>query len=232
MRFCCRPDRIVPRAGLTAALAIAAALQAGPAAAEVVYLSTGGLLLVTAVRSQGDDLVLHLRSGGELRVPRAMIAEVEPDRIEYSERARAGLPSARALPEPPAIPEQYRGLIARLAALHGVDARLVHAVVRAESAYHSQAVSSKGALGLMQLLPSTGSMYGALDLFDPEVNLDAGIRHLRSLLDRFELPVAVAAYNAGAAAVERFGGIPPFEETKTYVGRVLAALAADSADGR
>jgi soluble lytic murein transglycosylase-like protein len=76
----------------------------------------------------------------------------------------------------------------------------------------------------MQIMPSTGRQYGALDLFDPKVNLDAGIRHLKSLLRRFELPIALAAYNAGEGAVSRFGGIPPFKETRNYVSRILKIL--------
>jgi soluble lytic murein transglycosylase-like protein len=76
----------------------------------------------------------------------------------------------------------------------------------------------------MQILPSTGRQYGALDLFDPRVNVDAGVRHLKGLLDRFELPLALAAYNAGEGAVTRFGGIPPFKETQNYVTRILRLL--------
>jgi soluble lytic murein transglycosylase-like protein len=93
-----------------------------------------------------------------------------------------------------------------------------------ESGYRSLAVSRKGARGLMQVLPSTGRQYGALDLFDPQINIDAGVRHLKSLLRRFELPVALAAYNAGEGAVTRFGGIPPFRETRNYVSRILDLL--------
>lgn len=76
----------------------------------------------------------------------------------------------------------------------------------------------------MQLMPSTGRQYGALDLFDPKVNVEAGIRHLKGLLTRFDLPLALAAYNAGEAAVDRFGGIPPFRETQNYVARILRLL--------
>ena len=101
---------------------------------------------------------------------------------------------------------------------------LVHALIQVESGYRTNARSHKGARGLMQLLPATGRRYGALDLFDPHANVDAGVRHLKSLLDRFKLPVALAAYNAGEAAVARFGGIPPFRETHNYVSRILELL--------
>jgi len=76
----------------------------------------------------------------------------------------------------------------------------------------------------MQVMPTTGRQYGALDLFDPKVNVDAGVRHLKKLLSRYDLPLALAAYNAGEAAVDRFGGIPPFRETQRYVARILRIL--------
>ena len=220
MRYCSRS-----RPALVGALLAAVWLLPAPATAEIVYLASGRVLFADAIRSRGDDLVLHLRSGGELVGAQALVDRVEPDDAEIPDEVLAGLPAARAMREPPAVPEQYRGLISELASRHGVDARLVHAVVQAESGYHSRAVSPKGARGLMQIMPSTGRMYGALDLFDPAVNLDAGIRHLRMLLDRFDLPHALAAYNAGEAAVRRFGGIPPFAETRTYVTRVLDTFA-------
>jgi soluble lytic murein transglycosylase-like protein len=79
----------------------------------------------------------------------------------------------------------------------------------------------KGARGLMQLMPDTARQYGVGNSYNPTANLDAGIKHLRSLLDRFDLKLAIAAYNAGEAAVQRFGGIPPYRETRDYVTRVL-----------
>jgi Transglycosylase SLT domain len=195
-----------------------------PAQAELVFFPSGRALSVRAIRSDGDTLILKLRSGGEITCHRDLIMKVEPDEIEYPEEVLAALPSARRIIEPPAIPERYRELITTTATKHGVDARLVHALIQVESAYHSRAVSPKGARGLMQIMPSTGRQYGALDLFDPKVNLDAGVRHLKSLLKRFELPIALAAYNAGEGAVSRFGGIPPFKETQNYVSRILKIL--------
>jgi hypothetical protein len=195
-----------------------------PAHAELVFFQSGRALSVRAIRSDGDTLLLKLRSGGEITCHRDLIVKVEPDEIEYPEEVLAALPVAKSIIEPPAIPERYRELITTTAAKHGVDARLVHALIQVESAYHSRAVSPKGARGLMQIMPSTGRQYGALDLFDPRVNLDAGVRHLKSLLKRFELPIALAAYNAGEGAVSRFGGIPPFKETQNYVSRILKLL--------
>ena len=210
--------------GLIAAVLAIGLVWASPAQAELVFFPSGRVLSVRAVRSDGDLLVLKLRGGGEVTCDRDLIVKVEPDEVEYPEEVLAALPSARSIIEPPAIPDRYRELITTTAAKHGVDARLVHALIQVESAYHSRAVSPKGARGLMQLLPSTGRQYGALDLFDPKVNLDAGVRHLKSLLGRFDLPMALAAYNAGEGAVARFGGIPPFKETQNYVSRILHIL--------
>jgi len=77
----------------------------------------------------------------------------------------------------------------------------------------------------MQVMPATGRQFGALDLFDPKVNVDAGVQYLKKLLSRYDLPIALAAYNAGETAVDRFGGIPPFRETQDYVSRILRLLS-------
>jgi soluble lytic murein transglycosylase-like protein len=95
-----------------------------------------------------------------------------------------------------------------------------------ESAYRPDARSRKGAKGLMQLMPQTARQYAVRNPYDPASNLDAGVKHLKSLLDRFELTLALAAYNAGEATVRRFGGIPPFQETRDYVRQVLGLLQA------
>ncbi len=210
---------------LAAVVAAAAVLTPMAASAELVYFHTGRAFSVRAVRSDGDLLVLQLRGGGELTCSRDAIARVAPDEVEYPEDVLPETPSAAA-GEPPAIPHRDEDLVVTTARKHGVDARLVHAVIQVESAYRARAVSPKGARGLMQLLPSTGRQYGALDLFDPKVNLDAGVRHLKSLLSRFDLPLALAAYNAGEGAVSKFGGIPPFRETRTYVTRILQLLGS------
>jgi soluble lytic murein transglycosylase-like protein len=144
--------------------------------------------------------------------------------VEYPEEVLEPSAVGPSAFEAPSIPERYRDLVSRTAARHGVDARVVDAVIQVESAYHSRAVSPKGARELMQLMPATGRQYGALDLFDPKINLDAGVQHLKKLLARYDLPLALAAYNAGEAAVDRFGGIPPFRETQDYVSRILRLL--------
>ena len=117
----------------------------------------------------------------------------------------------------------YAAEIKDAAERHGVPERLVQAVIRVESAFNPRAVSVKGAQGLMQLMPETASMLGVRNSFDPQQNIEGGVRHLRGLIDRFrnDLSLALAAYNAGEKAVVTHRGIPPFPETRDYVTRVL-----------
>jgi soluble lytic murein transglycosylase-like protein len=197
---------------------------AAPADAELVFFQSGRAMSVKAIRSENDEVVLQLRGGGDVHCDRSLIVRVEADELEYPDEVAEAPPSTGEA-EAPTIPEAFRELVMKTAARHGVDARLVNALIQVESAYHSRAVSPKGARGLMQLMPATGRQYGALDLFDPKVNVDAGVQHLRKLLSRYDLPLALAAYNAGEAAVDRFGGIPPFRETQNYVTRILRILS-------
>jgi len=213
------------RWGFTLFTLVLSITAAAPARAELVFFQSGRAMSVRAIRSDGDQIVLQLRSGGDIHCDKSLIVKVEADEVEYPEDVLQALPILRTIVfEPPAIPEPYRELVTQTAARHGVDARVVNALIQVESAYHSRAVSPKGARGLMQLMPATGRQYGALDLFDPKVNLEAGIQHLKRLLARYDLPMALAAYNAGEAAVDRFGGIPPFRETQDYVTRILRLL--------
>lgn len=116
----------------------------------------------------------------------------------------------------------YDELIARAAARHGLPPALVKAVVKAESNFQPHALSHKGAQGLMQLMPATAQDLGVDDPFRPEQNVLGGTRYLRAMYDRFgDWEHALAAYNAGPGAVDRFGGIPPYAETQQYVERVL-----------
>lgn len=117
----------------------------------------------------------------------------------------------------------YDKLIRLTCKRHGMDQQLVKAVIRAESAFNPGAVSPKGAVGLMQLMPATSKVLGVTDPFDPIENIDGGVRYLKTLLGLFKnsVPLALAAYNAGPEAVQEYGGIPPYSETQTYVRRVL-----------
>jgi hypothetical protein len=126
----------------------------------------------------------------------------------------------------------YAHEISEAANRYGIPERLVTAVIRAESGFNPRAVSRKGAQGLMQLMPSTASVLGVRNSFDPRENIDGGVRHLRGMIDRFpgNLPFAIAAYNAGEKAVTAYGGIPPYPETQDYVGRVLRYYGMEGID--
>lgn len=117
----------------------------------------------------------------------------------------------------------YAREIDRAAERYGVPETLIRAVIRVESGFNPRAVSRRGARGLMQLMPETAAFLGVRDAFDPRENIEAGVRHLRGLMERFEhdVPLALAAYNAGEQAVLAFRGIPPYPETREYVSRVL-----------
>jgi soluble lytic murein transglycosylase-like protein len=123
-----------------------------------------------------------------------------------------------------AVPQaDLEPLITRHSGAQSLDPKLVKAVIQAESGYNVRAVSNKGAVGLMQLMPDTASLLNVRNPYDPEENIQGGTRYLRKMLDRFagRIEYAIAAYNAGPNAVERHGGIPPFAETREYVRRVL-----------
>lgn len=124
--------------------------------------------------------------------------------------------------------------ISRTAQHHGVDPNLVNAIIEVESAWDTWAVSRKGAVGLMQLLPETGRRFGARNLLDPKQNITAGIRYLRFLLDRFggNLELSLAAYNAGENIVAELGEIPPYPETRQYIERVTALYKGSTNRGQ
>jgi soluble lytic murein transglycosylase-like protein len=116
----------------------------------------------------------------------------------------------------------YDALIEEHAALHALDSGLVRAVIQAESAFNPNARSRKGAMGLMQLMPTTAATYGVLDPYDPADNIRAGVAYLKDLLSRYgyNTELALAAYNAGPVAVAKYGNVPPYRETRDYVRRV------------
>lgn len=118
----------------------------------------------------------------------------------------------------------HREVIREVAERYGVNPGLVEAVIRVESGFNPRAVSPKGAQGLMQLMPATAAWHGVRNAFDPRENIEGGVRHLRYLMDRYagNLPLVLAAYNAGEGAVSQHRGIPPYAETQQYVRKVLA----------
>lgn len=180
---------------LLLALLWAAAAQADVYVKEE---ADGALVLTDAPGGEGFELLLHS----------------ERDTAAAPVAARAEHPSARL----------HAPRIERAARAAGVDASLLHAVIRAESAYNPKAVSPKGAAGLMQLMPATARRYGVADRFDPDQNVLGGALYLRDLLARFDgqLELALAAYNAGEGAVQKHGGrVPPYAETQRYVPQVM-----------
>lgn len=208
---------------------------ASPVWADRLVLTTGRSMIVASASLDGDVWLVRLKSGGRARINAALVREVEhrDDRpVEPSAVVREPVPATPTISpipvgtavRPNLSARPFAALVERAATVHGVDPALVHAVIQTESNYQPRARSPKGAKGLMQLMPDTARTYGLRNPYDPASNIDAGVRHLRTLLDRFDLRLALAAYNAGAGAVERAQGIPPFEETTVYVTRVLALM--------
>ena len=137
----------------------------------------------------------------------------------------ASLAVAAALPAPPVTSfpaDSFNAAVERIAAEEAIPALLIHSVIKVESNYNSFAVSPKGALGLMQLMPETARRFGVADVFNPFDNMQGGAKYLHYLLDLYNgnYTLALAAYNAGEAAVEKYGSVPPFPETRNYVVQV------------
>jgi soluble lytic murein transglycosylase-like protein len=198
------------------------ALGVSEARAEIVFFNTGRTLSIKEHHADPvdeDKLVLTLRSGGEIVCEPAIIDRIVPDEVPYPEPEAdkpALVVAQAALP-----PVKYGEIIDKVSAEQGVPPKLVRALIQVESAYHERARSPKGAMGLMQLMPATARQYAVADPYDPAANIEAGIKHLKSLLERLPVALALAAYNAGEAAVQRFNGIPPYRETQDYVARIL-----------
>lgn len=191
---------------------------AAPASAELLFFAGGRNISIKSHRQEGSSIVVALRSGGEMILDAAAVERITADEVPYPEPEPA--PAATSVS---AVP--YGEIIERVAREQGVDAKLVRAVIQVESAYQQRARSRKGAVGLMQLMPETARQYAVADPYDPASNIEAGIKHLKSLLGRWRLELALAAYNAGEAAVQKFRGIPPYPETRAYVTRILQLVS-------
>lgn len=190
-------------------------------AGEYAVLSTGFRIRAERHSTAGRTTTLYDRDGGSTTLPSSQITAFEVD--DYLP------PPPPPEPAPAAVEPDLDTLVRQAAERHGVAAELVHSVIAAESAYNPSAVSSKGAQGLMQLMPDTARDLHVTDAFDPAQNINGGAAYLRQMLERYagfrnQLPRALAAYNAGPAKVDLYGGLPPYRETLDFVSRVLRRL--------
>ncbi len=173
------------------------------------------------IRNSGASITAYRFFGNlrealfSLRTSPARLRTTSYGAVLYDSSARVTMP----------MPAYLSSMIADAAHKHGVDPRLVAAVASRESAFDARALSAAGACGLMQLMPETARFLGIANIFDPRENVFGGARYLRTLLDTFngDLDLTLAAYNAGPGAVQKYGGIPPYRETQTYVRVVRAA---------
>jgi hypothetical protein len=209
---------------------------AGPSIAELVLLEGGGVLKVEGFERSGDRVDLALPGGGSLtlsvlRIERILEDEIEADPADdlAELELEIGFSGQRLVPATP-----FADLIMHAARRHAINPQLIAAMVRVESAFDPAAISRKGAAGLMQLMPSTAQRFGVgrQDILQPERNLDAGVRYVRWLNERFQgdLSLILAGYNAGEGSVERYRGVPPYRETREYIRRVYSAAVSASSD--
>jgi hypothetical protein len=244
----CRPEgkRFPPRMTRLPGLAclLLALGTVAPAHAELVVFEDGRVVKAQRYRLVGDEVEIVLPGGGSYRVDLGRVERIVDDEIVVDEVRVEEAPGNPAASydlsfhgdRGPLFGTAYDGLIEREAQRYDIDASLVSALIRAESNYAPRAVSPKGARGLMQLMPATARRLSVRRPFDPDSNVRGGVRYLRELVDRFghHPELVLAAYNAGEAAVEAYGGVPPYRETVDYVRRILrwwrpaAARAAGS----
>ena len=183
-------------------------------AGEEAVLANGGRLHAKRHESAGSMVRLYI-GDGYVEIQATRVLGFEPDELIA--------PPVTEVPETSAPPVSPRQLADAAADKYGLPRGLVRSVMSAESGFQSHAVSPKGAVGLMQLMPSTAQTLG-VDAHDPAQNADAGVRYLRQLLEKYHgaLYHALAAYNAGPAAVDKHKGVPPFQETLRYVNRITS----------
>jgi hypothetical protein len=200
---------------------------AGPVrAGEYAILASGSRLHVERHEVEGAKVRLY-QDGGFVEMDVAAVSEYEKDETVTQPSAPAAGPVALAVPVVPAVPAAMPSLLSAAdladaaADKYGLPRQLVRSVMAAESGFQPLAVSPKGAIGLMQLMPGTAAQLG-VDPFDPAQNVDAGTRYLRELLEKYNggLRHALAAYNAGPGAVDKYNGVPPYRETVNYIFRI------------
>ena len=198
------------------------ALVAPVARAEIAVMKNGKLLYVERFEREDDQVRLHLSGGGEVQCAFDLIDNIVANEVLPEPPATAVEPERPvAVTKLPLLP-QLAPLVDKIAKQHGVDARLVTAVIWVESSGDPRARSRKGARGLMQLMPQTARELGVKKIYDPAQNVDGGVRYLKRLMTQYgDLPLALAAYNAGPTAVDRYRGIPPYAETERYVTKIL-----------
>lgn len=194
-------------------------LSAPSARAEYIVLQSGLRLHVTGYQLLGEKYRLQLQ-GGWMDVSVADVVKIEPEEVFTpitQPPPAAPAPGAQDANQPP-----YREFVLAAAARYGVDAELISSVMEVESHFNPKAVSVKNARGLMQLLPETAARMGVKDIFDPKENIDGGTHYLHDLLQLYnnDLTLALAAYNAGPDKVQKYGNVPPYRETQSYVKQV------------
>lgn len=207
---------------LVAVLAVLLLVSDVLPAGETVHFRNGRRMRVSSSEHEGALYVLHLDNGGVIQVPEDQVDRIEADAEAEGQPGASGggarLDQFIASKEAGAL----RELIRRAALDHRLEEELLVAVIFAESAFDPRAVSPKGAMGLMQLMPDTAARFGVEQPFDPWQNLNGGAAYLRQLFDKYggDLKLALAAYNAGEGRVQTYQGVPPFSETVNYISRV------------
>lgn len=200
-------------------------------AGENAILSSGLRLRAHSHETTNGVVRLHTASG-VIELPESAVSGFEPE--EYVAPPPAPVQQTAAGPEASTLVKQRttRELVEQAAIKAGLPPAIVHSVAKAESGYRQDAVSRKGAIGLMQLMPGTAAELSA-DPNNPQENAEAGARYLRDLLLKYDgdVPKALAAYNAGPGAVDKYKGVPPYAETRSYVNRVIREYKKQSGAG-